>query len=79
MVWPGPTIVASRHGVIILALPVGSLAGKTLRTAQVLRTEMLASIQRHQCPPGQLLKDLQIVAFAQLLDEFRSKAAMAPA
>jgi hypothetical protein len=68
-----------QQGVITLALPVGSLAGKRLRAAQFLPTEILASIERHRCSPRQPLKDLQAVAFAQLLDDSgRSKAAMAP-
>ena len=39
-----------QHGVIMLCLPVGSLARKTLRATQLLRTEILRAIEGHQRP-----------------------------
>ena len=44
----------------------GQFARQALLTAQLLRTEILGPIQRHQCPSGQPLKCLEAVALPQL-------------
>src|SRR5664280_3055485 len=56
-----------QHSVIMLRFAVRSFARQALRTAQLLRTEILRAIQRHQRPSAQPLKCLQAVALLELL------------
>jgi hypothetical protein len=55
--------------VVILSLAVGSLAGKTVRATQLLRTEILGPVQRHQSSFPQPLKGLQTIVLAQMLQD----------